>query len=310
MIPDKASLSSMASGVFDSFAERRIATRNGAVFVRIGGSGPAALLLHGFPQTGLMWREIAPLLAADFSVVVADLPGYGDSDSPGDQDQHASMSKRQIADTLVEVMNACGHERFAVVGHDRGGRVAYRAALDHADRITHAAMLDVIPTFEVWDRADSRLALAFWPFSLLAQPAPLPEQLVCAAPEVIVDNALTAWGSDPKAFPDWVRAAYVDALRDPDRVHTICEEYRAAAGIDREHDKSDLDADRQIRCPSLVLWSNRGGLAFWYEDAGGPLGIWRRWANDLRGHPMSAGHFFPEELPTETARHIAGFLHT
>lgn len=152
------------------------------------------------------------------------------------------------------------------------------------------------------------MALAFWPFSFLAQPAPLPEMLISASPAAVVDNALKEWGSDPQAFPASVRQAYVDALRDPARVHAICEEYRAAASIDRVHDKADLDAGRQITCPLLVLWSDRGGLANWYDDAGGPLGLWQRWAVSVEGQAISAGHFFPEEEPFVTAKLIGHFL--
>ncbi|MDP5281330.1 alpha/beta hydrolase [Sphingomonas sp. DG1-23] len=266
------------------------------------------LLLHGFPQTGLMWREVAPLLAAGFTVFVADLPGYGRSGCPRDRDDHASMSKRAMAATLTRAMGNAGYERFAIIGHDRGGRVAYRAALDHPDRISHVAVLDVVPTYEVWDRADARLALAFWPFSLLAQPAPLPERLIAAAPDAVVDNAITHWGSSPDAFPAWIREAYVEALRDPAHVHAICEEYRAAAGVDREVDKADLDAEHRIACPLLALWSDQGGLAAWYEDAGGPLGLWRRWADAVQGQPVSGGHFFPEEHPAGTAMLLRNFL--
>lgn len=279
-----------------------------SVFIHEGGAGPAVLLLHGFPETSLMWHRVAPLLAADFTVVAADLPGYGRSSCPDDSDGHAAMSKRKMAATLVAAMRAAGHDRFAIIGHDRGGRVAYRAALDHPDRISRIAVLDIVPTFEVWERADARLALAFWPFSLLAQPWPLPERLLSAAPDAVVDNAIAEWGSSPEAFPGWLRDAYVDALRDPAHVHAICEEYRAAAGVDREDDKADLDAGRRIGCPVLALWSDRGALASWYEDAGGPLGVWRHWARDARGRAVSGGHFFPEERPGLTAELTGAFL--
>ncbi|BAT58565.1 fluoroacetate dehalogenase [Variibacter gotjawalensis] len=269
------------------------------MFVRIGGRGPAILLLHGFPQTSLMWRDIAPLLCRDFTVVAADLPGYGASDCPVHSADHSAMSKRAMAATLVDAMQRLGLPRFAVVGHDRGGRVAYRMALDHPGAVTHAVVLDVIPTLDVWERADERLALSFWPFSLLAQPAPLPERLILGAPDAIVDNALSQWGSPPRTFSDDVRAAYVAALTDPAHVHAICEEYRAAASIDREQDEADRR--KTIACPLLALWSATGGLAHWYADAGGPLGLWRRWADGVQGQAIEAGHFFPEEKPNETA---------
>ena len=255
-----------------------------------------------------MWHRIAPALADVATVVVADLPGYGRSSSPDASADHAAMSKRAMAGTLVAAMQALGYDNFAIVGHDRGARVAYRAAVDHAARISRIAVLDVVPTHAVWERADARLALGFWPFSLLAQPAPLPERLILAAPEAVVDDALAQWGSDPQAFPGWIRAAYVAALRDPDRVHAICEDYRAAATVDWEIDRADLAAGRRIACPVLALWSEHGALAEWYDDAGGPLGLWRRWADKVEGRPVPGGHFFPEEHPAETSGLVAAFL--
>ena len=292
----------------DGFATREVATAHASIFCHSGGSGPPLLLLHGFPQTSLMWRDVAPRLARDFTVIAADLPGYGRSGCPAQSEDHAAMSKRALAAALVEAMAILGHTRFAIAGHDRGGRVAYRAALDHPGTVTAAVVLDVIPTLDVWDRADHRLALSFWPFSLLAQPAPLPEQLILGAPEAVVDNALTQWGSAAGTFPAWVRDAYVAALRDPAHVHAICEEYRAAASIDRELDRADRDAGRQIACPLLALWSDRGALATWYENEGGPLGLWRRWATNVEGQPVTGGHFFPEEQPAATAALIRDFL--
>jgi haloacetate dehalogenase len=290
------------------FTSREVTTTRGMIFCREGGAGPPVLLLHGFPETSLMWREVAPQLAQDFTVIAADLPGYGRSGCPAHTPDHAAMSKRRLASALIEAMGILGHPRFAIVGHDRGGRVAYRAALDDPDTITAVAVLDVVPTLDVWDHADARLALSFWPFSLLAQPAPLPERLLLAAPEAVVDNALAEWGTLADAFPAWLRDAYVEALRDPAHVHAICEEYRAAAGIDRDLDRADLQAGRRIACPLLALWSDRGGLATWYEEEGGPLGLWRRWADDVRGQPMKGGHFFPEEAPAVTAALIGDFL--
>jgi haloacetate dehalogenase len=294
---------------FSGFSEGSVETDRGALFHRSGGDGPPVLLLHGFPETHLMWRDVAPALARDFRVIAADLPGYGQSSSPPDDGgDHRAMSKRAMAADLVGAMRRLGHARFAVVGHDRGGRVAYRIALDHAESVTRLAVLDVVPTAEVWERADARLALAFWPFSLLAQPAPLPERLIGGAPEAVVEDALANWGSSAKAFPDAVRDAYVAALHDPARVHAICEEYRAAAGIDREHDAEDRARGHRIRCPLLALWSEASALDTWYSDSGGPLALWRLWCDDVRGQAVPGGHFFPEERPAATAAALRAFL--
>jgi haloacetate dehalogenase len=292
----------------DGFRDTEIETGETTIFAATGGSGPPVLLLHGFPQTHLMWRDVAPALARRFTVVCADLRGYGRSGGPPSTDDHAPYAKRAMADDMVQVMARLGHEQFAVAGHDRGGRVAYRLALDHPERVSRLAVLDVIPTEDAWARADDRLALAFWPWSLLAQAAPLPETLLAAGAAAIVDNALSQWGSASTAFPPKVRDAYVAALRAPGRAHAICEEYRAAAGLDREHDRADLAAGRRIACPVLALWSALGGLANWYEDEGGPLGLWSRWADEVSGQAVDGGHFFPEERPGATAEALGDFF--
>jgi haloacetate dehalogenase len=266
------------------------------------------LLLHGFPQTHLMWRAVAPLLARNFSVVCADLRGYGLSGCPPSAPDHAPYSKRTMALDMVGLMERLGHRRFFVAGHDRGGRVAYRLALDHPGRVSRLAVLDVIPTEAAWQRADARLALGFWPWSLLAQPEPLPEQILSAVPEAVIDNALSQWGSAAGAFAPDVRSAYVEALRDPGHAHAICEEYRAAAGLDRRHDRADQTAGRRIACPVLALWSAQGALGRWYQEDGGPVGIWRAWCDHVEGQAVDAGHFFPEELPDSTADLIGRFF--
>jgi haloacetate dehalogenase len=213
-----------------------------------------------------------------------------------------------MAQDMLTVMDRLGFQRFSVAGHDRGGRVAYRLALDHPTRIEGLAILDVLPTDTVWDRADARFALAFWPWSLLAQPAPLPERIVAAASEAIIDNALGEWGSPSSTFPAEVRAAYVAALQDSAHIHAICEEYRAAATLDREHDRADAAAGRRIVCPVLALWSARGGLDTWYRDAGGPIALWQTLATHVQGNALNAGHFFPEEDPESTAEALYRFF--
>ena len=294
--------------MMDDFTTVEIQTGETSIFVRTQGSGAPILLLHGFPQTHLMWRRVAPLLAHDFTVVCADLRGYGHSGCPSSTPTHAPYAKRAMAQDMVHVMEQLGFARFSVAGHDRGGRVAYRIALDHPDRVDRLAVLDVLPTEMVWERADARFALAFWPWSLLAQLEPLPERLLAAAPEAIIDDALGAWGSPSVAFPPEVRAAYVQALRDPRHAHAICEEYRAAATIDREHERADRASGRRITCPLLVLWSALGPLATWYVEEGGPIALWRAFCDEVVGGALKAGHFFPEEVPEQTADALTRFF--
>jgi haloacetate dehalogenase len=255
-----------------------------------------------------MWRDIAPELARRFTVVCADLRGYGWSGCPPSTADHSPYSKRAMARDMVAAMAQLGFDRFSLAGHDRGGRVAYRLALDHPDRVERLAVLDIVAGSTAWNRADARLALAFWPWVLLAQPEPLPERLIGASPDAVVEDALTQWDSPASAFPPAVREAYVEALREPRHVHAICEEYRAAATIDRDHDRADRAAGRRIACPLLVLWSAKGGLDRWYDDTGGPLQLWREWANDVSGFAIDGGHFFPEERPTEVADALSGFF--
>jgi haloacetate dehalogenase len=294
--------------MLDDFQTVEVETGEAGIFVRWSGHGPPVLLLHGFPQTHLMWRIVAPLLARDFTVVCADLRGYGRSGCPPSTSDHAPYTKRAMAQDMVSVMERLGFPRFSVAGHDRGGRVAYRMALDHPERVERLAVLDILPTDTAWEHADARFALGYWPWVLLAQPEPLPERLLSAAPEAIVDNALSDWGSPSTVFPREVKEAYVEALRDPAHIHAICEEYRAAATLDREHDKADHDNGRRVTCPLLVLWSAQGGLETWYAEAGGPIGIWRAWSEHVQGHALNAGHFFPEEAPEQTAHALSGFF--
>lgn len=294
--------------MFEHFETAEIDTGQTTIFLRRSGNGPPLLLLHGFPQTHLMWRDVAPLLARHFTVVCADLRGYGRSGCPPSALDHAPYSKRVMASDMVRVMEWLGFRQFAVAGHDRGGRVAYRLALDHQDRLTRLAVLDVVPTGMTWDRADADFALGFWPWSLLAQPEPLPEHILTSNAATIVDSALDHWGSATEVFPPDIRAAYAEALRDPRHAHAICEEYRAAAGIDHEHDEADQKAGRRIACPLLVLWSSKGPLNNWYDKDGGPVGLWQTFAEQVSGEAFGGGHFFPEELPQQTAKTLGRFF--
>lgn len=294
--------------MMDDFDTADVETRETTIFVRRSGSGPPLLLLHGFPQTHLMWRDVAPLLARECTVICADLRGYGRSGCPPSTPDHAPYAKRAMARDMIDVMGRLGFSRFSVAGHDRGGRVAYRMALDYPEHVDRLAVLDVLPTGTVWDRADARFALAYWPWSLLAQPEPFPERVLAAAGEVIVDSALGGWGTPSRVFSSEVRAAYIQALQDPAHIHAICEEYRAAATLDRRHDEADRKAGRRIACPVLALWSAQGALDTWYTDAGGPLAIWRSWGEDVEGHPIEAGHFFPEEASQQTSEALGSFF--
>jgi len=242
-------------------------------------------------------------------VVGADLRGHGQSSTPPSGTDHAPYSKRAMARDMISVMAQLGFQHFFIAGHDRGGRVAYRAALDHPDHVNALAVLDVLPVDTVWDRADDRLALGFWPWSLLAQPEPLPERLIGAAPDAVIDNALSPeWGSPAATFDAAIRAAYTAALSEPEHIHAICEEYRAAAGVDRDHDAADRAAGRRISCPVLALWSASGPLSSWYTDDGGPLALWRDLATDVTGEPVDGGHFFPEERPAAVAAALSSFF--
>ena len=292
--------------MFDGFTEHEAPTGRGTVFARVGGSGPPLLLLHGYPQTHLMWHSAASLLAERQTVVVADLPGYGDSFRPIPTPDHAAHAKRAIAVDLVEAMAELGHDVFAVAGHDRGGRVAYRMALDHPDRVAAAAVFDVVPTGDVWGRADARMALGYWHWAFLAQPAPLPERLIAADPDAFFDFHVRALGLGGAAgrYPDDLMRAYRRLLDDPSTVQAICEDYRAGAGVDRDDDDADRGR-RRIECPLLVLWSARGALPRFYGDV---LDVWRPWARRVTGQGLEASHFLVEDQPEQVADVLSAFL--
>jgi haloacetate dehalogenase len=288
--------------MFEGFIRETIPTAGATVHVRRGGSGPPLLLLHGIPQTHVMWERVAVPLARHFTVVAADLPGYGDSGKPPSTPDHEPYSKRAMARVLVEAMSGMGFEAFHVAGHDRGGRVAYRLALDHPDRATKLAVLDIVPTGEVFRRMDGDLAHAFWVWLLLSQPADVPERIVGANPRLFLDYMLDQWSANPRAIAPEARAEYAAAFGNPESIHAICEEYRAAGTLDRSHDDVDRGR-RRIQCPVLALWSGKGVLDDW--DV---LGIWREWAHQVSGRAIDCGHFLPEEAPEEVFAEMRAFF--
>ena len=300
-MPDLADL-------FPGFAAHWIDTSVGRIFARAGGSGPPLLLLHGYTQTNVMWHRVAPELARDFSVVIPDLPGYGWSDVPRADSSHAPYDKRSMAKAMVEAMEKLGHVHFRLAGHDRGGRVAYRLALDHGGRVERLATLDIVPTYDMWMAMDRNMAMKVWHWPFLAQPEPLPETLIGKAPVDYLEWKMASWTKskdlssfDPRAL-DHYRAAFADPLR----IHAHCEDYRAgaAAGADFTNDEADRKAGRTIPCPMLALWGG-AGIA---NETGGPLAIWRQWAPKAEGQPIDSGHFLTEENPEATAGALAAFF--
>jgi haloacetate dehalogenase len=285
--------------ILDGFATTDVTTASGArIRVRTAGSGPPVLLLHGYPQTSAMWHGVAPGLAAEHTVVAADLRGYGDSiPPPGTADDQAAFGKRAMAGDQLAVMAALGFAQFAVVGHDRGARCAYRLALDHPDAVRALAVLDILPTADVFARVDAGFARSAWHWFFLAQPGDLPERLIAADPD-----AFFLRGTDG-VFTDEARAAYRAAYRRPEVVHAMCQDYRAAATIDVADDEADRDR-RQISCPTLVLWGRRGPLGR-VPDV---LDVWQRWAPEAVGGQLDCGHHLAEERPAETLAALRDLL--
>ena len=295
--------------MFDAFTSTSIAVDDTEIFVRHAGRGPAILAA---PRLSGNARHVARDRAAPDRGLHRRLRGparvWRERQAAVDARSRALQQTRDGArhDRRDEPPSASIDSRSRATTEADG--VAYRLALDHPERVERLALFDIIPTKDAFDRADARFALGFWPWSLLAQAAPLPEALIGAAPEAVIENALGQWGSDPAAFPADVREHYVNALRSPEAVHAICEEYRAAATLDRDHDEADRRAGRIITCPVLALWSEDSSLDTWYADDGGPLGILRQWAPNVSGRAVPGGHFFPEQNPNETVAALLEFM--
>ncbi|HEX6483958.1 MAG TPA: alpha/beta hydrolase [Ktedonobacteraceae bacterium] len=288
--------------MFDTFEHTQVDTSGATIHLVKKGERFPLLLLHGYPQTHVMWHKIAPRLAEHFTVVAPDLRGYGDSSKPEDGPDHSTYSKRAMAQDLVEVMDTLGYQEFFVVGHDRGGRAAHRMALDHPHRVKKLVVLDIAPTYTMYKSTDKAFATAYYHWFFLIQPYDLPERLIGSQPEYYLRRCLTSWGADPTAFAPEAVAEYIRCFSNPATIHASCEDYRAAATVDLQHDEADLD--RKVTCPLLALWSERGVVGRRYNV----LETWHERANDVSGKALPGGHFLPEEAPEETYEALLGFL--
>ncbi len=279
--------------MLDGLTHRRVGIGDSQVALSTGGSGPPLLLLHGYPQTRACWHRMAPALAERFTVVAADLRGYGESAKPPGGPGHAEYSKRAMAADLVAAMAALGYPRFAVAGHDRGGRVAHRMALDHPDAVERLAVLDIVPTRTLFEGTDQAFATAYYHWFFLIQPGGLPETMIGRDPEWFLRETLRRWSGRAEPLAEEAIREYVRHFRDPASIHGSCEDYRAAATIDLDHDAADADA--RIACPLLVLWGEHGTMHRLYDV----LDSWRSKAHDVSGHALPCGHFLPEEAPRQ-----------
>lgn len=292
----------MKNVLLDGFENKRILTRGTEINLKVAGTGPPLLLLHGYPQTHVIWHKIAPELAKTRSVVVTDLRGYGDSGKPPSDSTHAAYSKRAMAADQVEVMDTLGFSNFSVVGHDRGGRVAHRMVRDYPDRIDKIVVLDIAPTATMYGATDMKFAMAYYHWFFLIQPYDLPERMIGADPGFYLTKKLKTWGRTDGAITDDAFAEYLRCFSDPETIHATCEDYRASATIDLEHDA--VDRDQKIDNPLLALWGQDGFVGTAYDV----LNTWREVASNVSGHPVPGGHYVPEEAPQETLSALNTFL--
>lgn len=288
--------------MFEGFETLDVPVEGGTVRTRKAGSGPPLLLLHGYPQTHVMWHKVAPALARTFTVVATDLRGYGDSLKPPSDPAHLVYSKRTTALDQVRVMEKIGFERFSVAGHDRGGRVAHRMALDHPNRVEKLALLDIVPTHKVFKTINQQTAYGYYHWFFLSQPYDLPERLIGADPEYFLKRKMGHWSAGMGGFTEAAMAEYIRCFKDPATIHGSCEDYRAGATIDLAHDEADMN--RKVECPLLAIWGTKGLVDRAYDV----LATWRERAKDVRGRALPCGHFLPEEAPEETLAELTRFF--
>lgn len=291
--------------LFEGFVLEEVAVRDGRLRLRRGGAGEPLLLLHGNPQTHAMWHAVAPALARRYTVILPDLRGYGGSFKPPATPDHAPYAKREMARDMVELMAHYGHERFFLAGHDRGGRVAHRLALDHPRRVRKLAVLDIIPTLAHFERADMAFAMGYYHWFWFAQPHPFPETLIDAAPEAWFRAHTSREPKPADFFHPEALADYLQAVRDPEMIRGMCEDYRAAASIDLEHDRASRAAGLRIECPLLVLWGAKAKIEAWYDA----LAVWRAYcAGAVSGGAIASGHYLAEEQPDAVVERFAAFF--
>ena len=287
-----------------AFRRRTVDADGVRINVRVGGEGPPLLLLHGYPQTHLIWHHVAPLLARDHTVVLTDLRGYGDSDKPASDAEHAPYAKRAMALDQLRVMRELGFTRFAVAGHDRGGRVAHRLALDHAAAVSALAVLDIVPTRHTFQHADADFGRAYYHWFFLAGGGGIPERLIGQDPEFWIRARMGARHHGGTPFHEAALAEYVRCFSDPAAIHASCEDYRAAASLDLAHDDEDAAAGRRVTAPLLALWGRHSFVGRHYDVRA----TWREYADDVQGQPLPCDHYVPEEAPEETAGHLRAFF--
>lgn len=293
---------------FDGFAARQFEMPGASIFARVGGNleGPALLLLHGFPQSHVLWHRVARQLARDYCLVMPDLRGYGDSSKAPGLPDHANYSKRTMAADMVAVMDALGLQNFYLCGHDRGGRVAHRLAVDHPQRVKKLCVIDIAPTLDMYNATDMAFARAYYHWFHLIQPSPVPETMIGGNPQAYLRTKLGGWGGSGTGFIEpQALAEYERCFCTPEAIHSACEDYRASAGIDLEHDDASRAKGDKIACDTLVLWGERGVVHRLFK----PLELWQaQCAGRVTGQALPAGHFIPEELPQETATALRGFF--
>lgn len=290
--------------MFAGFHKQERQVNGSHISYRLGGTGPGLLLLHGHPQTHVIWHKIATQLAEHFTVVAADLRGYGDSGRPPVDAEHSSYSKREMALDNVELMRSLGFEQFSVLAHDRGARVAHRLALDHPQAVRRMVLLDIAPTLSMYAQTNEAFARAYWHWFFLIRPAPLPERLIEADPELYLRSVMGSRSAGLKPFTDEAFAEYLRCLRLPGTAQGICEDYRASAGIDLEQDEADKTAGHHLTLPLLVLWGADGTVGRCFD----PLHEWRQVASDVRGRALPAGHYLAEEVPELVLEAVLNFF--